>query len=312
MKILIRCDMGGIYGHGHAVRMYALAQELSRRGHQSAFISNTPDALRPFVAPFSCTHAATLALEPASHDYGSVDVIIVDTKYPIDEPWYAGIREALRGKIVRIDHPQATPESCDLLVAPGAHWDRETVRQCSQQFGTGFLYGWDYVLLSPAVVEQPPVPYSQRKRGVLVLCAGGSDPAGMLDLMMEWTVGLEVPAPLHFLRPGTLMTTYAQALRHASLVVGMFGQTAYECLWYQTPMLLFGHTAENVEGARWLQEASEEHVTWGGNLLATGRQAFCALVRDTYYANIGRLTGFGRQWMDGRGVERVAEAILGV
>jgi len=315
---------------GHAVRCLALAQALTARGARIGFVSNTPQSLAPFVAPFLCTDVATVAVQPESRGYGPADMVVIDTKYPIEETWYRDFGTALRSKVIRIDHPHATPESCALLIGPCAHWSLETVGTLADTFGSRFLYGWEYVMLRPEVTAHQPIPYAERIGGPIVFCAGGSDPTGALAQMYEWTADewdrwlpavkkiFAIPSmgqhtfpprhhPLHtFFEPFT-----PALLQTASMVVSLFGVAAYECLYYQTPALMFAHTEENAMGARALQYTSAQACVTGGLLEKMDQEHFCDMVELVYHATIRKVTE-GQQWIDGLGTQRVADAILAI
>ena len=324
MKVLVRTDGGGIHGLGHMVRMRALAQELAAHGCQVAFASNTPESLAPLVAPFSCTHIATVALQSSSRDYSSVDAVIIDTKYPIEEAWYRGFGKALGGKIVRIDHPHATPDSCDVLVGPCVHWSPETVNTLRASFGERCLYGWDYVMLAPEVTQHQPIPYEQRIQGPIVFCAGGSDPSGALATMAQWCGAMVMQTAWLFLmsqmstefytmqRWGQYIPFDREHLRKAALVVSLFGITPYECIYYQTPTLMLAHTAENHIGAALLELATPAVRYCSALSAAHGQQYFCETIQNLWAWEKGR-TAYHHAaagLIDGLGTERVAEEIL--
>ena len=150
MKGLIRTDLSSQIGMGHAVRCKALAQALAARGAEVCFTTTTP-GLETFVAPFLLDECVV---------WHSYDVLIVDTKasdwtQDTIALWLA--RDAgLR--VVCIDHTHATHDTCDLLVAPVAHWDDPTVARLRGDFGERFLYGWDYVLIDEAVTQHLEMP----------------------------------------------------------------------------------------------------------------------------------------------------------
>lgn len=294
--------MGGEFGYGHGVRMRALAQALVTRGATVRFLTTTPD-LALFVAPMACHGVGERVTSQ------SKDMFIIDTKAPMahtEGPLLALRQHGVR--IVSIDNPAATPLTCDLLIGPCNHWTEDTVATLRASLGERFLYGWDYVMLTPETVIAPPLPNRHASRFGIVFCAGGSDPTDALDKMMEWSIRLELSAPLVFLRPCS-QHRYLRALRHARLVVGMFGVTGYEALWSQTPMLMFGRTTEDALGACSLEKATHGYHTAGGALWNYTAEGFCKTVEQCYQATI-LPERQAPSFIDGRGTQRVAEAIL--
>mgnify|MGYP001575059400 FL=1 len=328
MRVLIRCEIGGNHGIGHAVRCRDLAQALTVRGVDVRFVTTTPEKLCPFVAHFLCYDGQTTApCRPG-------DVLLIDTKaqdWANDESalWLA--RDAGL-YVVRIDHPIATPDTCDLLIAPVAHWDRDTMEGLRRAFGPRFLYGWDYIMLDEEIVQQVRVPYGERQDGPIVFCAGGSDSDGLLRRMYHWAAFLKIPAPLVFLqgryavdgpvasdghaaRSNLWVEPFDRRWLHtAALVVGMFGITTYECLWYGTPMLCFARTEHDAQRIVALSHETGGAIIPGG-LFDPGldvRERFVRAVESTW-ENVERRRSMSRgsaELIDGHGSRRIAAAIL--
>ena len=323
MKCLIRTDLGGIHGMGHASRCRALAQALAARGADVRFLTRTLP-LAAFVAPFA--HETSLGAVDEQQLLAEAvarwrpDALVLDHPSPNGEDVLSEI-DARWCPVVRLDHPEATPASCSRLIAPGAHWESATVERLRADFGPRFLYGWEYVLLDDAVTSHPPIPYAARQDGLIVFCAGGSDPTGALRRMVHWGASLPINAPKIFLtghyatdRPvvATVEPFERRWLRQAALVVTLLGQTAYECLYWHVPTLCFARTREDVPRLEVLSEASDgalvpcgwfDHATpaWFGGLVQGywERPAHRAIMAAT---SAGLL--------DGQGTARVADAIL--
>lgn len=303
--ITIRTDMGGNFGMGHAVRSLALAQQLQSHGAYVTFLTSTAP-LEDFVAPFPCDTKSNECLPLEA------DVFIVDTT----DGWIQSVLEALRAgegtntKVMRIDHPHATASSCHLLVAPVNHWSPERVHYFQTTLGERFLYGWDYVMLTPEVTQMAPMPYSARQgMDGITFCAGGTDPAGILAQMYAWaSVGMDIDVPLYFPMLGKT-EAYRDALRTSAFVVGMMGVTVYEALWYKTPMLVFSRSEEESKDVCTLQFQSNHQIYAAGQYAHWNGPAFCNLVTALYLATKQRVLETA-SFIDGRGLNRVAEAIL--
>ena len=333
MNIIIRTDIGAHHGMGHAVRMLALARELQRRGASVTFVTAT-EALRNYVVPFRCV---------LRHEYvrAMPDIYVIDTKAS-DESNDDGILAQMRDrrpispfdssrrpgnerlKIVRIDHPFARGDSCDLLVGPCAHWDEATVAWLRSIFGDRFLYGWEYVLLDPLLTFMPPVPQEQAVTESIVFTAGGSDPTLALQAMYDLTAPFLSTKQLIFLvgsqakmlttRPGmkrlseTLVTSFDRTwMRSTELVVTLFGVTSYEALWWEVPQVIFTHTADNQIDARHFAAQMPEMAICRGDIHhetpETLRQTLQGILE--YGPYIPRPSTF-----DGGGIARVSDRIM--
>lgn len=335
LRIMIRCEVGGSHGMGHAVRCRALARALATRGADIEFLTITPE-LAAFVSPFPCFTVTDTSQESvfASILGHEPDVAIFDTKAPFDEALYpliamesacpAPADHKTTIAIVRIDHPHATPDTCDLLVAPVAHWDSATVQHLRQDFGHRFLYGWDYVVLDEKVTQQAPIPYVERAQGPLVFCAGGSDPTRALEKMAEWCgeVG-KMPERVFLLpdRATSIPSMYPWAscrpfsrqwLQEAALVVSLFGVTIYESLWYQTPVLSFARDPADVLYQGMLAERTQGAIVPCGLFDNWTAARFAPYVSGVYKesARRERMSDASVGFMDGHGVQRVADAII--
>lgn len=327
MNILIRTDIGGHHGMGHAVRMLVLARQLQATGVDVSFVTSTP-LLQNYVVPFRCDIGT--GLQAVSTPCQPGDILIVDTKaddWANDESalWLArdaGIR------VVRIDHPQATPDSCDLLIGPCAHWDAATVTRLQAGFGDRFLYGWESVLLDPQVTRLPPHPYAERSRRPIVFAAGGSDPTGALQRMYDWTAAVPTEAPLVFLvgakapmlnprvgapRAGrSVVASFDRGwIRSAGYLVTLFGVTCYEALWWQVPQSIFSHTPEHAAAGDRLETVTEGCCVYEGDIADQTAATLDAMLRHAEQCPPTPWEGSSRSWtLDGRGLERVAARIV--
>lgn len=328
MKVLIRCDVGGQHGLGHATRCHALAHELTMRGAEVAFLTTTP-WLSNVVTPYLC-------LAVKDHDStDSFDVLIVDSVLDYQQNTPACWLRERRKMIVRIDDPHATPETCSLLVMPNMHTPAATLARLHTVFGYHLLVGVDYVMLHHEVTVLPPLPYSERIHGPVVFCTGGSDTDEVLKKMWEWLAPLPRSKRvrefmysqassdffLHTLgmtrgdalfREGYQLVPFRRrTLRDASLIVTTMGQTVYEALWWQTPVLIVGHTDRHCAAARLLVRFSSRTVGFC-DIRTLFAESFLRLVtlwitNESDYTSPILIDGRG---MDGRGVERVATRIL--
>lgn len=320
-RILIRTDIGGTYGLGRASRMRALAHALAARGATVTFTTSTP-ALAALVTPLPCVVYET----PAA------DMIIVDTTNPEVYGELHTFREFYGGPIVFIDRMPHNRHDADLLIFPNAHQPPATLVQAEAACPGRVLHGWEYVMLDPAVTQNLPIPYTERVNGPIVFCAGGSDPDGALAQMAKWCELLTKTTDWVFLLadrpyPYGIGGQYPWAtcrsfvhdgwkyIREASLVVSMFGQTVYDALWHHTSVVAFPRTAADAYGIQQLQQAGVNALM--GSALpvwpAMTQQQFSAIVMTHMHEVLHHgMHAASVGLMDGHGVERVANAILGL
>ena len=295
MTIYLRTDCGGQWGMGHAMRLHTLAGAL----HAAApavplvFVTTTA-ALRDVVGP----DGAAWRTHVYATDYGALgamtlraqpgDVLVLDQPQA-QERDAAGLHLHDTFRVVRIDAPWATPETCDLLVLPGLHHSFETVEALDAAFGERLLVGAEYVLLRPHAVERHAWPRPDR----LLFCAGGSDPEQALPLLFEMTRGLArslldvqrlyamgslaPPWPVQQVDQRAWITGYAPRwLWHAGLCLALWGTTVYEALACGTPVVTLARTVREAEDAQRLQEATDGAVHNWGLLSALMREDLCA------------------------------------
>lgn len=322
--IVIRTDVGGHHGMGHAVRMCALANELEKYGDQVTFATTTRHALEQ-MTKFTCVHWV--------YDDGYVldaDIYILDTKqWYLEDEIFIKSQKAKGKKIIWIDRQEVHPSTCDMVIAPNMHWKHHVIERIYDDFGDNFLYGSGYVMLAKEVSETEPTAYEYRIKNTIVFCAGGSDPSGALQRMHDWTEDIDldrgilifahphgsIPSSKVRRKTATVITPFQRSLlRNASLVVGMFGVTPYECLYYQTPMLVMGHTQENVLGAEILTERSHGGIECMRHI-DDMRPAVFRDVITSYWGNRTERIKMSQAAqsikIDGDGVLRAAYAIMG-
>lgn len=320
MNVLIHCDIFAEHGMGHASRCRALARALVARGAEVVFVTKTP-ALHAYVAPFLCfTQGADLV--------PSAEVVVYDTTEPLATGLLDIYSPFIDGPLVCIDRTDA-PAHAALCILPHIHISPATLARLQETFGSRLLTGEPYVMLDQDVTALESLPYAERVNGPIVFCAGGSDPAGVLEKMWAWCgnilpevdkffcVGEQVQYMLGgVITPKTHLVLFdRRLLRSASLVVTTMGQTVYECLYWQTPTCIIGHTDRHCEAA------AARSASWG---LRGGGSVYLGDIRtmdaDTfrfYLNNYGRdartRSGMARHSagiLDGRGVERIANAVM--
>ncbi len=174
---LIRCDGGGGFGYGHVKRMVALARSLrDREGIGAQFaVNGSEDALLPisgagFEARLVGQDAPALQ---AMVRQSAPDILICDMREGFDAVGLRSIAEEVsltaviddasdRRLAADVAYYPPVPQASE-LVWPGSH--------CAPRIG------WQWVLLGMRSVA--PVARVADRRLTLLVCMGGSDPAGL-------------------------------------------------------------------------------------------------------------------------------------
>jgi spore coat polysaccharide biosynthesis predicted glycosyltransferase SpsG len=225
------------------------------------------------------------------------DVLIIDRKDQYDTSQLERTRK--HGlKVVLIDMPWARPEQCDLLVLPNIHISGSTIDQLDKLFGDRLLYGRDYILVRGDVLKEQPISYRRRHQAISFF-AGGSDPKNFLELMYNMSSDLTRLLPtvkriycigenadVFKMKPGdpnAMVTGYHHThLMTCGLSVSLFGVTAYEALYFRTPVITTGHNKANEIGSIYLEKSSEgatKHLDMIDNMMS---EDFCDFIYNVW------------------------------
>lgn len=334
MRILIRVDAAGKYGLGHMMRMKPLADMLLTLGDDDlevAFLttSGIPRDLageidvyrfKDNLSEYQVLEHAVSAFEP--------DIIIIDRKDFYDAHHLRTLRKHCR--VIRIDHPWAEEETCDLIVIPNFHQGTDKIEKLDAAFGDALLYGPEYVILREEIRKLSRRPYHRRKAAI-IFTTGGSDPEGWLPMFYDMTESLAQKLPsvrryycigkyaapfiVDNADPKAFVTGYCPTyIQESALVVGLFGVTAYEALYLGTPMCSIGHTNMNAVGSGILAIATEGSIQDFSQHRNSMREDFCAQIADLWNDKDKRrnMHSMSDGLFDGLGAQRIAEAILGL
>lgn len=345
-RVGVRCDAGAAIGVGHLVRCVALAEELCARGAEVLFlgeVSGSPwaaEQLRarglPLVAaPGEPTLLAALVSELR------LDAVVLDS-YTLAPGTGAAIRagDVLGGRapvVLAIIDGDPLGQEADLYLdqnlgaehrpfpaRPGAPRLREASDSEGQPAGASRsgggkrLAGVSYVLLRDSVRRCRRSPWARRMPRVLCFF-GGTDSAGVAP---AWAAALRrtglpyeatVVSPAPFQAEGQVRVIpptdrLPELMAEADLVLTAAGSASWELLHLGVPTALTW-VAGN-------QSAGYEALVRGGLAAGLGPEpgpeAVATLARllatPTLREEYGRR---GRDLIDGRGRERVADALLG-
>jgi len=315
LRVAFVTDAGEEAGLGHFKRCTALARVLASRGASvEILVSGAVDAALATVAPdvtprrLDWWDAPSHVLEALAGR--GIDAIVVDS-YHADTALLAKLRHS--AVVAAIDDLADRPLPVDVVINGAWHAERLAYRTPADALR---LLGPRYALLDPAFAV-PPSPEVGDQIGRVLVTLGGATPAaqtvaataavraalpsasldvaGGLASVSAIADGVTVHGPLPSLRP---------LLAAAQLAVTAAGMTIYECLATATPTVAVC-LADN-------QRPNLEHLGAAGLIVASDFATLAATV-----ARIAadrplreRLAAAGRRLIDGRGAERVAEAIV--
>lgn len=302
-------------GMGHISREIILARELSRRGVAVAFRTERDTA-----------GAARLA----SENFGlhlddfvpSCDIAIVDYKNGPEPQFLKDIKEN-NGKVVvvcnigyPITHTTAIDSMADLAVYGGELIERPRHNR--------MLCGSEYIQIDPAFSQCIP-DYN----GHILIVMGGADPhnltIGAIDGLRKSgrsIVAIRGPAadfPIaasFYAPPSPTFIDSPQSLlpymHGAALCITSVGVTAFEALAAGVPVVLTGWSEQHMETAAKLMELGMAYnagiwSTFSGKGCQAGAMYFLDDIVRWRRASLA-----GRELVDGRGAERVADVILGL
>jgi spore coat polysaccharide biosynthesis predicted glycosyltransferase SpsG len=314
LRALFLTEAGSLTGMGHLVRCSALADALAARGVVCEFWANLSGQPPAFDTPHRLAFRTWHGSQPARADeLRQADFVVIDS-YRADMRTLQAIADAAHSTLVLDDFAQGYPPQCIVLNICGT---AEAYRHDPQRL----LLGAQFVLLrAPFRRAQPPLIKPQIET-VLVTLGGGDTArhvAPLVDrlrrLRPHWRV-LALAAPgkaspqveWHVALPAAEM---AALMRRADLAISAGGQTLNELAALGVPTLalkLADNQAVNIENGQAVGFLVEL-----GELAACDLEPRLAAALDSVEPPEVRanMSAAGRNWVDGRGAERVADFLL--
>lgn len=336
--VWIRCDGSHDLGFGHVVRCLALADEL-RIVHECrvTFLMHSGlegiDMVRArgysVLTPSQETRAQGSLWPLSLIGEASADAVVFDIRDDFPRQAMDSLREG-GAVVVVIDDISDRCLSADLAFFPPVpQVDRIDWSDCS---GRHFV-GWEWLLLRREIRECHKRVQPLGERLQVLVTMGGSDPHGFTlkairacqrvkseievivvlgpgfsahqeieELVNGWNEGIHI-----FSSPQSLL----ELIQQSHLVVGAFGNTAYEAAALQRFGLYLCGTADHVESASGYMQAGF------GISMGLGEDVSdeeIALAIDTYlhswFENDSSNLGVQEPSIDGCGVTRIAEKII--
>ncbi|GJD51932.1 UDP-N-acetylglucosamine--N-acetylmuramyl-(pentapeptide) pyrophosphoryl-undecaprenol N-acetylglucosamine transferase [Methylobacterium crusticola] len=317
--VLVRAEADARVGGGHVMRCLALAAALRGRGH-AVTVCAGPQAVR--AVPALAASGLPVVAEPVP-----ADVVVVD-HYGLALAEEDALRRAAGAALlVAIDDLADRMHGCDLLLDAGAGRDPSAYAGLIPGGAVG-LFGPRHALLRPDFAAlRPASPRRPRGLARIAVAFGLSDatphvaatlaalaraaPAAAVDLVTG-PAGAGAAAALAAGRPGVRLHVdppdYPAILAAADLAIGAAGGSAWERCALALPSIAVPIAPNQAGNARALARHGAALVVAPGPGLGEGLAAALAALGGAPDA----LAALGRQaagLCDGRGAERVAEAI---
>lgn len=350
MRVLIRADASRAIGSGHITRCLTLARRLRSQGSEVLFICRElpghllgrlrEEGFRAYGLP------ARYAGEPLDADIETLlpwqadidamipllaaeavfDWLIVD-HYALEADWETSARQFAR-KLMAIDDLANRRHAVDLLLDQNFSGTAQAYapwvdRHCR------LLLGPHYALMREAFQCEPVVIKPMVRR--VIVNFGGFDAVGHTyeamraltsfpRLEVDFIAGLGNPtwATLQALAEGrsnwrlqSHVSDFAPLMAAADLFIGAGGGTTWERAAFGLPTLCVAVAANQQRNAELLAEAGM-HLYLGTTEQASAerlQQAIGVLVDNPWLRH--SFARQSRQLVDGRGAQRVAEALLG-
>lgn len=337
-SILIRCDGSHTLGFGHVVRCVALANELSAtHGCRVTFLMrHGPEGVEyvraqgyEVITPKNGIERRESAWPQSQAEELSADLMVCDCRDDFPRSALDFLRK--RGTAVAvIDDISDRCLSADLAFFPPVpQLDRIDWTEFS---GQRFV-GWEWVLLRSDLQEMKALPRSPHERPRVLVTMGGSDPFGFtlkalrayqmvthdIELIVVLGPGFSqqqeverlVDPQTENVRIHSNVKNLPQLIHESDLVVGAFGNTAYEAAVLERFGIYLSATPDHAESA-----SEYMHAGFGVSLgvSADVSDEQLAEAMDTYvnpsFMNEQQLSCTREYAFDGLGTVRIAEKLI--
>ena len=337
-SILIRCDGSHTLGFGHVVRCVALADELcaTHDCRVTFLMRHGPEGIEYVRAQGHLVLTPKNAMQRRERTWPQslaqnlgADLMVCDCRDDFPRSAIDGLRE--RGMLVAvIDDISDRCLSSDLVFFP-------PVPQLNRidwgEFSGQRFIGWEWLLLRSDLQEIKTFPTSQHAYPRVLVTMGGSDPYGFtlkalrafqmvtqdIELIVVLGPGFFCQQELERLLPhvkGNVrihsnVNNLPQLIHESDLVVGAFGNTAYEAAALKRFGIYLCGTPDHAESASEYMQAGFG-VSLGLGAEVTDEQLAGAIETyvSTSFRNNHNLSGTLQHSLDGLGVVRIAEKLI--
>lgn len=331
MDVTIRADGNSEIGYGHLFRSSAIAEELLRRGHRVRYATTTPESVTsvcPTTVDITELSSRTDAGQVVDQLGKEVDVVLIDS-YSADADHQREIRDEVPTVLVSDD---TRYQVCTDIVVNGNLY-APTLEYEVLGDDPVWCLGPDYLLLRQSITDQAvqdPPWREQPKRALITM--GGSDlseqtPKAIrafdgMDIRVDAIVGpgFSERQERDIQRAAEEVSTTVRPIRdpddlpqrmfRADFAVSTASTTTYELLALGTPIVSLPVVDNQECIATALRDRDAATVLERG----AGENAFRRAIQE--YMSNARLRRerrkFGRELIDGRGTERIADVIQDV
>ncbi|MFD7153829.1 PseG/SpsG family protein [Kribbella sp. NPDC059898] len=337
-RVGVRCDVGPARGIGHVMRCLALAEEVRRRGAEVVFVCDAP------TVPWAAAQIAARGIDvyPAVWEAKEhvevfrrlgLDAVVFDS-YDLDAAVYRAVRASGLPTLAIVDGDFRGAEA-DVLVDQNlaAELDRPALPPDTRR-----LAGLPYVMIRDEILaHRPDTAPADRQHGVPKVFAffGGTDAFGAGPYVARALAATGLPFEATVVAPGPDLAArigevqlqphqelhvigptdqLAARVREADLTISASGTSTWELLCLGATAGLVCVVDNQVMG---YERAVDTQAAAGLGLLsalqedpASADQTLKRLLTDP--VERGRLARAGWELVDGRGRERVADALLGL
>lgn len=338
MRVLVRADGGAGIGLGHVTRCLALAGQLRARGAEVVFVTSPADpaVLAKIKAagclvealPKDCDEDAAIAFLLAVAAKIPTRLIVVDS-YRIELKHQLAIKGAGL-TLLALDDFGSGRFAADFVLNSSLTARAENY---SVEAGARLLLGPSHALLRPEFLEAAGRPAAPAAVPRVLITMGGSDPSGLTreawktldaapgEFALDLLVGAAYPGAGALARDAAAARHPSEVhhdpadvpglMRRASFAVSAAGSTCWELALLGIPAIVIV-TAANQQGVADGLQKSGFAVSLGAASPFPGgalQKEALSLLRQP--DRLQAMAAAGRKIVDGRGAERVADAVLG-
>lgn len=311
MLLAVLCDLGPTQGVGHVMRCIALAEEFAARGYDVAFVADAPSV--PFAAQQLAARGFRVLPPPASPEgYDALlgdlapDTVVVDS-YVLPAAVYAAA-SARATTVALVDgDPAGRPAHLYVDQNIGAEDDRWDLPE-----GAVRLAGLSYALQRDEILALRDTPRAPESDPLRVLAFfGGTDAFGAGPVVAAALERTGIPIDLTLIRPERPTNRLARDVVEADVVISAAGTSSWELLCLGAACALVA-VADNQKPS-YARIAATGAIRPLGHLDDLRADPRCAVdelrLLLTDAALRQQLREAGRQLVDGRGRERVVDAV---
>jgi len=315
----------GYCGYGHIIRCIALATELKRQGHECYFWGNKDATDRAAQSGLTSNEFIPDCRDGNTY-FPSANTWVVDLEGGCPPRYAIAAKRASKNKLVILSGVGYSDIDPGRLLADLVFYQGVTDRPATLDW-TGFKGRWfagvEYLILRDEF-RGPQITQLPQAQSKIIIAGGGSDPKN-ITLKALQAIEKDNMEHVALIGPSNHFDYFAAGyprivrnprdvaaeLAWADVAVVSYGMTAFECLALGIPTVALSISPDHKDSADLAQAQSS------GALVSLGEVEDVTLeqIRAAVYSQLARqatLSKLAREFVDGRGVARVAELILEV